>query len=77
MGRRLNVARACRIGMDQRSGAIEILGIAEDVNEEFPDLCLYDQEGRPETVKYHELPALLLKEIQRLSERVSYLEARV
>ncbi len=48
--------------------------IAEEVEQIFPYLVAYDQEGKPESVKYHELPVLLLKEIQKLSKRVEELE---
>ncbi len=48
--------------------------IAEEVNESFPDLCVYDKEGKPAAIKYHEMPALLLKEIQRLNKRIEKLE---
>ena len=50
--------------------------VAEEVEKTHPDLCLYDEEGVIQSVKYHELPAILLLEIQRLSKRVSELEAR-
>ncbi len=50
--------------------------IAEEVHEEFPYLCLYDKEGRPDSVKYHELPVFLLKEIQRLNKRIEALERK-
>jgi hypothetical protein len=39
--------------------------IAEEVAETFPELVVYDEEGRPETVKYHLLAPLLLHELQR------------
>jgi len=40
--------------------------IAEEVAEVFPQLAVYNKEtGEPETVKYHELPTLLLNELQR------------
>lgn len=48
--------------------------IAEEVHEDFPYLCFYDKEGRPESVKYHELPVFLLKEVQRLNARIESLE---
>lgn len=50
--------------------------IAEEVEEEFPYLCVYDKEGRPDSVKYHELPVFLLKEIQRLNKRIEELEKK-
>lgn len=48
--------------------------IAEDVHKDFPYLCFYNEDGEPESVRYHELPVFLLKEVQRLSERVLELE---
>lgn len=48
--------------------------IAEEVDKVFPYLCLYDKEGKPESVKYYELATLLLKEIQNLRSRVHELE---
>lgn len=40
--------------------------IAEEVEAAAPDLVAHDAAGRPATVKYHILPALLLAEVQRL-----------
>jgi len=39
--------------------------VAEEVAEVFPELVVYDDEGRPETVKYHLLSTLLLNELQK------------
>jgi hypothetical protein len=39
--------------------------LAEEVAEVLPELVVRDGEGRPETVKYHLLAALLLNELQR------------
>lgn len=39
--------------------------IAEDVAATFPELTVYNQDGEPETVAYHVLPALLLNELQK------------
>jgi len=44
--------------------------IAEEVADTFPDLVVYDQTGQPETVRYHELPALLLNELQQQHRRL-------
>ncbi len=49
--------------------------VAEEVEKDFPYLCFY-KDGQPESVKYHEIPVLLLKEIQRLNDRISALEKR-
>jgi hypothetical protein len=39
--------------------------VAEEVAEVFPELVVFDADGRPETVRYHLLSALLLGELQR------------
>ncbi len=48
--------------------------IAEEVNEVMPELVARSKDGTIETVMYHELPAILLNEIQRLERRVAELE---
>lgn len=48
--------------------------IAEEVEKILPALVVKNAEGQPDAVKYHELPALLLKEIQRLNDRIKSLE---
>lgn len=48
--------------------------IAEEADRVMPDIVIRDEDGQPETVKYHELPALLLNELQKLSKRVELLE---
>ena len=45
--------------------------IAEEVAATFPELVVFDAEGRPETVKYHLLVPLLLGEVQRLEGRLA------
>jgi hypothetical protein len=49
--------------------------IAEEVSKDFPYLCVY-KNGKPETVKYHELCIFLLAEIQRLEKRMCLLESK-
>ncbi len=51
--------------------------IAEEVAEVFPQLAVFNDEGLPETVKYHELVPLLLNEIQKLNNRVKSLEDKL
>lgn len=51
--------------------------IAEEVKEKFPDLVAYNQEGEPESVKYHDLPVLLLNEIQKLKRQVDFLTSQI
>lgn len=48
--------------------------IAEEVAEVMPSLVSYDEHHHPYTVSYHELPALLLNEIQKLNKRIESLE---
>ncbi len=50
--------------------------IAEEVDEAMPSLALYDKDGAPLTVRYHDLPALLLNEIQKLRKEVDELKRR-
>jgi len=49
--------------------------IAEEVEKVFPDLVLY-KEGEPYSIKYHEMPALLLAEIQKLRAEIDLLKKR-
>jgi hypothetical protein len=51
--------------------------IAEEVAEVFPELVVFDQEGRPETVKYHLLGSLLLGELQNQQSELRLLRARL
>ncbi len=44
--------------------------IAEEVYEIMPELVILDKEGLPQTVKYHEIPVLLLNEIQKLKQEI-------
>ena len=39
--------------------------IAEEVAEVFPDLVQYEDDGKPEGVRYHVLNVLLLNELQK------------
>ena len=51
--------------------------IAEEVDQVMPELVARSKDGAIETVMYHELPAILLNEIQRLEKRVAELERRL
>ena len=51
--------------------------IAEEVHEIFPDIVVYDKEGKPETVQYHNLPAILLNELQKALKRIEVLENKL
>lgn len=50
--------------------------IAEEVEQVMPKLVVYNEDGEPETVKYHDLVPMLLNEIQKLEKRVEILENR-
>lgn len=68
-GRRLQDLRPVvfRYLPDQRRGDRRQFGlIAEEVAETFPELVVNDELGQPFTVRYHQLPPLLLAEVQRL-----------
>ncbi len=49
--------------------------IAEEVEKVMPDLVVYDKSSTPETVRYHELPVMLLNEMKKLKDRIEKLEA--
>ena len=51
--------------------------IAEEVEEVLPQLVYYYENGEPMTVLYHELPVLLLNELQKKSILLEQLMARV
>jgi hypothetical protein len=58
--------------------------IAEEVAESFPELAVFNHEGKPETVKYHDLVPLLLNEylkehakVEVQTKKVADLEARL
>lgn len=48
--------------------------IAEEVLKIFPDLVLYDNNGEPASVAYHELPSLLLNELKKTNNALKQLE---
>ena len=51
--------------------------IAEEVAPVLPELVVMGADGRPETVAYHELPALLLALLQRQEARIAELESEL
>jgi hypothetical protein len=51
--------------------------IAEEVAEVMPELVVYDGAHNPHTVRYHELPSILLNEVKKLAKRVDELEAKL
>ena len=50
---------------DDGSKPIQYGLVAEDVADVFPELVVYGADGKPETVSYHLLAALLLNEVQK------------
>lgn len=48
--------------------------IAEEVDKTMPRLVVYDEEGLPQSVRYNDLPQLLLNELKKLEKRVAHLE---
>ncbi len=50
--------------------------IAEEVHQVFPDLVIY-KDGEPYSIKYHEIPALLIAEIQKLKKEISDLRKSI
>lgn len=51
--------------------------IAEEVAKVYPDLVVYGRNGEVESVQYHELPALLLNELQKQHQTIEKLEERI
>src|SRR5208337_453528 len=51
--------------------------IAEEVEKVFPELVLYDKEKKPYSVMYHEMPVLLLAEIQKLRKEIDELKLKM
>ena len=45
--------------------------IAEEVERVMPELVVRDATGQPETVAYHELPAMLLNELQKQQAQIA------
>lgn len=58
------------------SGRTQYGLIAEEVHHVMPNLVVYNDKGDPETVRYHELPVMLLNELQKLTHRVAELERK-
>ena len=51
--------------------------IAEEVEQVAPELVAPDLDAKPYSVKYHELPALLLNQIQKEERVIAVLSARL
>jgi trimeric autotransporter adhesin len=51
--------------------------VAEEVDKVAPDLVIHDEEGKPFTVRYEAVNAMLLKEHQKLEKQRQYLESKL
>ena len=51
--------------------------IAEEVAEIFPDLIVYDDQGKPFTVKYHMLSSMLLNEMKKQASELRELRSEL
>ena len=51
--------------------------IAEEVDEIYPDVVVYNAEGLPETVQYRKVNAMLLNEVQRQHRQIEALLTRL
>jgi Chaperone of endosialidase len=51
--------------------------VAEEVEKVLPELVFHDADGRPESVMYQELPAMLLNEIQKQKRRIEAQESEI
>lgn len=51
--------------------------IAEEVESIYPELVVRDADGKPLTVAYQELPALLLQQLQQQAKTIADLESRL
>lgn len=61
----------------KHSPTIKSVGlIAEEVAVEAPNLVIYDKDGLPETVKYHDLVPMMLNEIIKLRSEIDALKLR-
>ena len=62
---------------DAGDGELRYGLIAEEVAEVFPDLVGYNEDGEPETIKYHLLATLMLSELQKQVKAIEVLKAEV
>ncbi len=51
--------------------------IAEEVAEVFPELVVYDEKAQPVSVRYQDLPPLLLNEMQKLQQIIKKLSKKI
>ena len=63
--------------IDKPSHKKQVGLIAEEVEEVMPSLVANNAEGKAESVKYHDLPVLLLNELKKSLKRIEDLEGRI
>jgi hypothetical protein len=63
--------------IDHKDTSIQTGLIAEEVEKIMPSLVLHNKEGLVQTVKYHDLPALILNELQKAVKRIDALEVKL
>jgi hypothetical protein len=51
--------------------------VSEEVAKIYPGLVVYDQDGQAESLQYHELPALLLNELQKQHQTIAEQESKI
>ncbi len=62
---------------DAGDGQLQYGLIAEEVVEVYPELVVYDDQGRAKTVVYQQLPAMMLNELQKQHRQVQELTERL
>jgi hypothetical protein len=66
------------VGFEYKSSGQKEIGlIAEEVEEQLPDLVIYDQQGRPDAVKYEKVSLYLLDVVKELKAENQSLRERV
>lgn len=51
--------------------------IAEEVKTYFPDLVIHDKNNEIFSIKYHEMPALIINEMKKMADRITELEKKL
>jgi len=59
------------------TGETDIGLIAEEVEKAVPDLVIYDQEGKPDAVKYDKMTVYLLQVVKAQQEQIDVLKAKL
>jgi len=60
----------------QEDDRIQYGMLAEEVFKYMPEIVNLDEKGEPHNIQYHQMPALLLAEIQKLNKRIEALESK-